>query len=332
MRNNKERDELLAFVAEMYYQEDKKQTEIAERIGLTRSAVSRMLTEARGKGIVEIIIHHPFQHDHDLEDKLRSALILKHVSVVVFGNQSNYDEIRKGLGIAASRLLANLIEPGYKIGIAWGTTVQATIEAFDANPVKDTTVVQLVGVLGSTRHSYSAQILVERMAQKIGGEGIYLYSPFIVENEKTAASLLEDPTVEIAVSVGKECDIALMGIGSTKSDFCSLYIGDHISLQELETIQAADAVGDVSGLYFDIEGNLAQVDFHQRRIGTSLPGILEIATRLGVAGNIEKAEAIVGAACGGFINSLVTDNLTAVRVLELAEEHCQKNKKHNPKG
>lgn len=34
MGNNNERDELLAFVAEKYYQEDKKQTEIAEMIGL----------------------------------------------------------------------------------------------------------------------------------------------------------------------------------------------------------------------------------------------------------------------------------------------------------
>lgn len=86
-------------------------------------------------------------------------------------------------------------------------------------------------------------------------------------------------------------------------------------------------MGDVCAIYFDIEGNLAPIDFHKRRIGASLPGILEIPVRLGVAGNIEKAEAILGAACGGFINSLVTDNLTALRVLELAEEHCQKDKK-----
>ncbi|MCD4801967.1 MAG: hypothetical protein K8R16_03395 [Anaerolineales bacterium] len=114
MGNNNERDELLAFVAEKYYQEDKKQTEIAEMIGLTRSAVSRMLTEAREKSIVEIIIHRPFQYDRELESKLQKTLNLKHVSVVVFSNQPDYDEIRKQLGKAASRLLANLIKPGHK--------------------------------------------------------------------------------------------------------------------------------------------------------------------------------------------------------------------------
>ena len=65
MASKKDRDELLAFVAEKYFLEDLRQSDIAELIGLTRSAVSRMLTEARDKGIVEIIIHHPFQYDQD---------------------------------------------------------------------------------------------------------------------------------------------------------------------------------------------------------------------------------------------------------------------------
>ena len=321
MGNNKDRDEQLAFVAEKYYLEDHKQTDIAEMIGLTRSAVSRMLTEARDKGIVEILIHHPFQYDHSLENSLRKVFNLKHVSVVAFKNKPDYDEIRSRLGKAGARLLSKLIEPGFKVGVAWGTTVQATIEAFETSQIKDTQVIQLVGVLGSTRHSYSAQTLVERLAQKIGGEGIYLYTPFIVENESTAASLLEDPSVEQAISIGKECDIALMGIGTTKPDYCSLLRGNHISPQTLQTIQNAGAVGDVCALYYDIEGNLAKVDFHQHRIGSSLSGLQEIEVRLGVAGNIEKAEAVLGAVSGGFINSLVTDNQTAARVLELAEKH-----------
>jgi DNA-binding transcriptional regulator LsrR (DeoR family) len=131
--------------------------------------------------------------------------------------------------------------------------------------------------------------------------------------------------VEEAISIGKECNIALMGIGTIKPEYCSLYNGNHISLQELTTIQVAGAVGDVCALYYGIDGKLTEVAFHQRRIGTSATGLKNITIRLGVAGNVEKAESILGAACGGFINSLVTDNLTAARVLELAQKHCQKS-------
>jgi DNA-binding transcriptional regulator LsrR (DeoR family) len=317
MTTNKNRDELLAFVAEKYFLEDHRQSDIAEMIGLTRSAVSRMLSEAKEKGIVEIIIHHPFKYDHALEEKLKEAFKLKHVAVVAFSNPPSYDELRKQIGKAGSRLLSSLIKPDVKIGVAWGTTVQATIEALEQVPIKNAHVIQLVGVLGSTRHSYSAQTLVERFVHSIGGEGTYLYSPFIVENKSTASSLLEDPSVEQSLSFAQECDIALMGIGTTKPDFCSLYKGNHISLQTLETIQAVGAVGDVCALYFDIEGNLAQIDFHHRRIGVSIEGLKEIDIRLGVAGNPEKSLAILGAIRGEYINSLVTDNHTAQEVLDL---------------
>ena len=322
MSNYNERDEQLAFVAEKYYLEDHKQTDIAEMIGLTRSAVSRMLKEAREKGIVEILINHPFRFDHALEEELQKTFNLKHVSVVDLREKADYDEIRKQLGKAGAKLMANLIQPGNKIGVAWGTTVQSTIEAFENNPVKETKVVQLVGVLGSTRHSYSAQTLVERLAQKIEADGVYLYTPFIVENESTASSLLADPLVKQAISLSRECDLALLGIGSTKKNYCSLYLGEHISLEELKKIQDASAVGDVCALYFDIEGQTAPVGFHQRRIGISEEGLREIPLRLGVAGDIRKADAILGAICGGFINSLVTDNRTAAKVLELAQTHC----------
>ena len=317
MTINNKRDELLAFVAEKYFLEDHRQSDIAEMIGVTRSAVSRMLSEARDKGIVEIIIHHPFHFDHELEDRLKETFNLKHTAVVSLSGHPDYNELRKQLGIAGSRMLSSLIKPGDKIGVAWGTTVQATIEAFEPSHINHTRVVQLVGVLGSTRHSYSAQTLVEHLAQKIGGEGTYLYSPFIVENEKTAASLLMDPAVEQSLAVARECDIALMGIGTTKPEYCSLFKGNHITRQTLETIQGSGAVGDVCALYFDISGNLAKADFHQRRIGASLEDLKEINNRLAVAGNTEKSEAILGAIRGGFINSLVTDNHTAQKVLDL---------------
>lgn len=323
MKKMTERDELLAFVAEQYYQEEKKQTEIAEMIDLTRSAVSRMLSEAREKGIVEITIHHPFQYDRELEDKLQSTFNLEHAAVVVFQDQPRYDDLRTRLGRAAARLLSSLIEPGDHIGLAWGTTVQAAIEAYEPKPIKDVTVVQLVGVLGSTRHSYSAQILVEQLAEKLNGEGRYLFAPFLVENQETANTLLKDPAVQQTVDAGRRCDVALMGVGSTKPAYCSLLQGGHIDTRELEAIREGGAVGDVTGLYYNLEGDLVDIPFHQHRMGLAWDDLLQITTRLGVAGSVEKAEAVLGALCGGYINSLVTDNLTAIRVLELAHTHCQ---------
>ena len=49
----------LALVARRYYLEDKKQSDIAAELGVSRPLISRMLSEARELGVVEITIHAP---------------------------------------------------------------------------------------------------------------------------------------------------------------------------------------------------------------------------------------------------------------------------------
>lgn len=319
---NIEREDLLADVAEMYYQEGLTQAEISKEVGITRSAISRMLTEARQKGIVEIHIHRPLRYHDELGSQLTQKFNLHSAHVISVQDYNRYEELQHRLGKAGSNALAGLIAPNKTIGVAWGTTVQATIEALTVQKINNIRVVQLLGVLGSTKHAYSGQALVERLARKLNGEGIYLFTPFIVENENTAKFLRNDQSVDEALSLGKQCDIALLGVGSTKPELCSLYQGSHITHQDLNTLREKNAVGDVSGYYFNIAGELADVDFHKRLMGISHQDLLNIPLRLGVAGNVEKAEAILGALCGGYINILVTDNLTAERILELSEIHC----------
>ena len=70
---------LLADVAEMYYIEGLGQSDIALKVGVTRSMVSRMLTEARLQGIVEIRVVRPFRSDHELEEAIKRKFDIKFV-------------------------------------------------------------------------------------------------------------------------------------------------------------------------------------------------------------------------------------------------------------
>lgn len=51
-----EKQKKLAYVARRYYLDDQKQSDIAQELGVSRPLVSRMLSEARELGIVEIKI------------------------------------------------------------------------------------------------------------------------------------------------------------------------------------------------------------------------------------------------------------------------------------
>ncbi|MNP76955.1 Transcriptional regulator LsrR [compost metagenome] len=59
------------------------------------------------------------------------------------------------------------------------------------------------------------------------------------------------------------------------------------------------------------------MQIHQELIGLSLSALATIPTVVGVAGGVPKAEAIVAALKGGYINALVTDQDTAAEMLKL---------------
>ncbi|MCB9431977.1 MAG: MarR family transcriptional regulator [Ardenticatenaceae bacterium] len=58
---NYERLEFLATVADLYYLGRRSQAEIARKFGYSRSAISRLLTEAHQHGLVDIRINHPIK-------------------------------------------------------------------------------------------------------------------------------------------------------------------------------------------------------------------------------------------------------------------------------
>jgi len=311
-----ERDELLADVAEMYYLEERTQAEISREIDMTRSAVSRMLTEARNKRIVEINVRRPLHFNADLEAALQERFDLQAAHVLTGQRGDDYTKLRRQLGQAAAAALKDLLRPQLVCGVAWGTTVSATIEALEARDLAPLQVVQLVGVLQSNSHAFNAQALVEIMARKLGGDGTYLYSPFIVENGATAHSIRAIPDVAESLEAGKRCDIALVGIGTVLDPaYSSLYQGEHISMATLDQLRQSSAVGDVGGVHIDIDGNPAGGDFNERMVGITGSDLLAIPTRLAVAGSVAKADAILGALRGRYVNLLVTDKKTAEAVL-----------------
>ena len=316
-----DRNELLADVAEMYYVKELTQAEISLEIDMTRSAVSRMLTEARKKRIVEINIRRPLHFDAGLEAALQERFDLQNAHVLAGQRGDDYDKLRRHLGQMAAAALKDLLQPNMICGVAWGTTVSATIEALDGRNSVPVQIVQLVGVLRSNSHAFNAQALVEIMARKLDGEGIYLYSPFIVENAATAHSIRSIPDVRETLDAGKRCDIALIGIGTVLDPaYSSLYQGGHITLETLEQLRHDGVVGDVGGVHIDINGNVAEGDLNDRMVGISGPDLLAIPTRLAVAGGVAKAEAILGALRGGYANLLVTDSETAEAVLNRDSE------------
>jgi DNA-binding transcriptional regulator LsrR (DeoR family) len=317
-RTLQDRASLLADVAEMYFLEEKNQAEIAKTIGVTRSMISRMLTEARESGIVEIRIQRPLQSDPELENALKEKFGLRDVFVVITSHRSG-ERLTRTLGNAGAKMLARFLAPQRILGLAWGTSISATVDAFETKELMPVKVVQLVGAMGAHNLEYDGHDLVARIAEKLGGEAYYLNAPYLAQNAEMAKSLLETKSIREAISVGKKTDVALLGIGTTSPEYSSFYLAGYVTRRELDDLRRAGAIGDVCGLHFDINGQPACDDFCERLVSIRRHDLLSIPVRLGVAGGEGKADAILGALRSKYVNVLVIDSTTARKVLELAK-------------
>ena len=65
--------ELLLKVAQLYYEQGLTQNEIAKKLFISRSNISRLLTQAREAGIVEIKVHYPFERKRRIEVEFNFA-------------------------------------------------------------------------------------------------------------------------------------------------------------------------------------------------------------------------------------------------------------------
>src|SRR5699024_1381184 len=121
----------LAKAAYMYYIEGLTQKEIAEQLGIYRSTVSRMLTQAKKKKIVEIKIHNYDPEIFLMESELKSLYHLKNVEIAAVKETDTTFEKEEKTSIAAADWLRQSINDAATIGISWGSSLGNAVEKIE---------------------------------------------------------------------------------------------------------------------------------------------------------------------------------------------------------
>lgn len=307
---SQKRSNILADVAEMYYIEGKDQSDIALEVGVTRSMISRMLTEARSLGIVEIKVVRPIHSDHELEEAIKAKFGIESVFVVSMEDMKP-EKMLVNLGRGAAEVLKKYLRADLSIGVAWGTAVSAAVDAVQVMAEPSIKVVQLVGAQGARNVEYDGHAIVKRLAEKLGGEGYYINAPYLCQTAEIAQSMRETRGIKETIDMGKEIQIALLGIGTTEIEYSSLYLSGLLSEEEVEVIRKNGVVGDIASNYFHIDGRPYNDDFLNRMITIHIEDLKRVQLRLGIAGGAAKVNAIIGALNSKLVNFLVTDSITA---------------------
>ncbi len=109
MAVSSEQHRLLYRIAQAYYVDGLTQKEIANRFGLSRPKVSRLLQKGRNNGIISISLLPPPNGLADLERELERRFCLREVVVVPVSDPAHHPSVVRELGPAAAECLLRCI-------------------------------------------------------------------------------------------------------------------------------------------------------------------------------------------------------------------------------
>lgn len=307
----------LAKVGALYYLQGHTQQQIADRLCVSRPTVSRMIKEARERGIVAITVAHVDGLAADLEGALESRYGL---SEAVVADVAEGEDVAARLGAAAAGYLERRLGPGDTVGVTWGTTLREMVKAVRPRKADGVTVVQTLGGVGPPLAEAHAADLPRRLAEALQADLRLLQAPGVVASPEAREVLTSDPQIRSALSSLGSMSIALVGIGAiaTNPILGRGALAGEVGLPEgfgAELVRRG-AVGDVALRFFDAEGAPVESGLDPRIVGVDLPTLARSGSVVGIAGGAEKTEAIRAALRGGIVDVLVTDDATARALLD----------------
>jgi DNA-binding transcriptional regulator LsrR (DeoR family) len=324
MKNHKNEKEMrklsfLAEIASLYYEKDLTQSEIADRMYISRSRVSRLLKESKERGLVTVKINFTGERFYELEEILKQKFNLKDARV--FNSRyKNDNDIMTGIGNLAAKFLEENIKEGDTLGISYGKAVYNTIHSFKA--VQNISKVKVVQIMGSSSLSnvyIDSRELISTTSKLFNGKAHYLNAPLYMEDDYARNVIKTDYVNLETLNLASKADILLTGIGSLDLETFSHLWKGYLDEDYIDTLKEYGVAGYICAYCFDINGDVLDIDINKRIIGIDITDLRKINTVIGVAGGYGKARALLGALNGKFINVLVTDYNTANEIITIGK-------------
>ena len=297
---------VLTRVARLYYEHGLTHAEIAEVLGVSRVKVTRMLTEARRQGIVEIKVHGDTGTFTELESSLVHRLGLRDAWVIP--SSSDEDRLRTSLGIGGAHSLRALLSSKMTVGVNQSRTVAAILPALrDEKPV-DADFVPVAGSRGGVGGA-KAHYTSEAMARAFGCSAHHLPAPVLASSAQAAAVLRAEAEIAETLALAARADLLIVGVGTLEDNHLA-HVGE-LTKRDIQSLRKKGVVGDLSSRFFDADGQPVALPVDDRVIALTLDEHRAIPMRVAIAGGPAKREALKAAARGELYNVLVTDSDTA---------------------
>lgn len=243
-----------------------------------------------------------------LEKTLKKTLGINEV-IIVAGDTSEDEYGYLNLGKKAVNIINKNIHNNYIVGIAGGTTMALVASQIsNKKNLKDLTIVPARGALNE-EIDLQANTIAFNVAKKLNANYKMLHIPDDL-SEKELHAIKENESIRDVLYCIENMDLLIFGLGNAYD----MAIRRKADLETLNIIKENNLVAEAFGYFFDSNG---EIKFHMNSVGISIDNIKKVKHSIAVAAGVEKAKAIK--AFSNFYKNftLVTDEMTANKILKL---------------
>jgi DNA-binding transcriptional regulator LsrR (DeoR family) len=173
------------WAAWLYYEDSLNQSEVAERLGVSRATVVNYLQEARQRGVVRISIAAEALGTLKLSREVAARYGLQ--GCYLIPSDGDARPLHERLGDAGARVLAERLAPDDILGVSWGRTVLSLARALPPHDRAGVTVVQVTGSEVGTA-AFSPELCTSILANRLGARCVNLHAPLSCRPGKCATS------------------------------------------------------------------------------------------------------------------------------------------------
>ncbi len=311
--------ELLVEIARAYYEQNHDQGKIAQSLGISRSQVSRYLTQARDLNLVQFRVIAPNERITQVETKLKERFDTLREAIVAPVFNLKPDQLRRTIARHGAYYLEQVVRPGLRICVGSGRTLYEVCKWLRPAKIPNISIVQAMGNVGHEAMDIDFNQMARAIASAFSAKVSFLNSPAILGSGTVKDLMDANPMIDEALKMAHQADLFLFGVGSLTSDLIFTRSGI-FKTQDLEQLQKAGSVGDICARFFDIHGVEIPSSFQERIVGITLDDLRSNALTIAVAGGADKTQPLIGALNGHLVKVLVTDEQTAHAILDYADE------------
>jgi DNA-binding transcriptional regulator LsrR (DeoR family) len=310
--NEIEGKKFLSKIARLYYSEGLTQQEIAYRLNISRTKVSRYLERARKDGIVEIKINSPKEDYSGLEYEIEKKFKIK--ECIVVPSFENKEEVLKMMADSLNNLFERILTSGSYLGIGWGSSLKTIADYIYVSGKSDIKVVPIIGGLGKIGTGVHTNSIAKNIADRLGSISYMIHSPAVLDSKEIKEIVENDSNTREVIELSKKIETALVGLGGIGPDSTLIKTGS-FSLEEFKYLDSLGVVGDVNLIFINENGKHVPNRIDERIVRISPDRLKKVKNVIGVAFGRRKLKVILGALKGGLVNILFTDEETAENII-----------------